>query len=144
MVSLVRIMNVKGMKSGLYIPLSHKFKNASISKNFETNALSVCPDKIFFVLDKIRFVLDKIILSRTKYFLSKTKILSMAQKSFFLCWNSFQAMEKNILSWTKLLCLGQIWFCPRQKIFCLGRWTGRYTSNHSVCLCNLKEIFCSS
>ena len=43
-----------------------------------TNALSICPDKIFFVLDKIRFVLDKIILSMTKYFLSMTKILSTA------------------------------------------------------------------
>ena len=38
---------------------------------FVINALSICPDKIFFVQDDIRFVLDKILLS-------KTKILSMA------------------------------------------------------------------
>ena len=48
------------------------------SNCFKISALSICPDKIFFVLDKIRFVLDKIILSMTKYFLSMTKILSTA------------------------------------------------------------------
>ena len=43
-----------------------------------TNALSICPEKIFFVLGKIRFVLDKIILFMTKCFLSMTKILPTA------------------------------------------------------------------
>ena len=52
-----------------------------------TFALSICPDKIFFVPNKIRFVLDKI-------FLSWTKILYMAQKSFLLWGNQFQAMDK--------------------------------------------------
>ena len=41
-------------------------------------ALSIYPDKIFFVPDKFRFVLDKIILSMTKYFLSMAKLLSTA------------------------------------------------------------------
>ena len=43
-----------------------------------TDASSICPDKMFFVLDKIRFVSDKIVLSITKYFLSMAKILSTA------------------------------------------------------------------
>ena len=48
-------------------------KNECFLKNviLLSNALSICPDKIFFVQDKI-------ILSRTKYFLVGTKTLFMA------------------------------------------------------------------
>ena len=42
----------------------------------------------------------------------------------FKLWTKFLSWTKNILSLTKLFCLGQIWFCPGQKIFCPGRWTG--------------------
>ena len=69
-------------------------------------ALSICPDKIFFVPDKIIFVqnkmifvLDKITFVLDKTFLSQTKKFCPKLKSTFLLvkWmeNNFLAMEKN-------------------------------------------------
>ena len=83
----------------------------------KTFASSICPDKIFFVQDKIRFVQDK-------NFVHGLKWVSPEQKWFLSCGQKFCLGQKNILSWTKSFYLGQIWFCPRQKTFCLGRWTG--------------------
>ena len=104
--------------------------NSNLSEHMLTDALSICPDKIFFVLDKIRFVLDKIILSMKKYFCPRQKFCPQLkyhfcfEKTCLKPWTKFLSRTKNILSWTKSICLGQIWFCPGQKIFCPGRWTG--------------------
>ena len=57
----------------------------------------------YFVLDKKCFVLDK------KYF--------VWDKKYFV-W------DKNNFVRTDGQGIRQIWFCPRQKIFCPGRWTG--------------------
>ena len=78
----------------------------------EANALSICPDKIFFVPDKILFVPDKIlfvpdkiffvpdkiIFVLDKTFLSRTKFCPKLKSTFLLVkWmeNNFLAMEKN-------------------------------------------------
>ena len=42
--------------------------NGSSRDQFYSSALSICPDKIFFVPDNIIFVLDKTFLSQTKNF----------------------------------------------------------------------------
>ena len=48
-----------------------------------TNALSICPDKIFLGLNKIKFVPDKIILSMTKYFFVHDKNFVLSLKIIF-------------------------------------------------------------
>ena len=111
-------------------------------------ALSIYPDKIFFVLDKIFFVPDKIffVLDKTSFVLDKnfcprlksSYLLGEMIENDFRLWNFFSIAKKlfsihftsknvlfslgqNFLSGTKMFCVGQKLFCPGQKTFCLGQ-----------------------
>ena len=52
----------------------------------ESNALSICPDKIFFVLDKMFFVSDKIIFVPDKItFVLDKKLCPKLKEYIFAC-----------------------------------------------------------
>ena len=80
----------------------------------KTNALSICPDKIFFVLDKIYCQWQNILCPWQK-FCPQLKNYFCFEETCLKPWTKFLFRTKNILSWIKLICLGQFWFCPRQK-----------------------------
>ena len=66
---------------------------------FNTNALSICPDKIFFVPDKIIFVPDKITFVPDKIFfvpdknfcprLKSSYLLGKRIENYFKLWKTF-------------------------------------------------------
>ena len=52
----------------------------------KTNALSICPDKIFFVLDKTFFVLNKILFVPDKIIFVLDKTFLSQAKKFIFAW----------------------------------------------------------
>ena len=98
------------------------FIKRSVYTNFiESNALSICSDKIIFVQDKMKIVLDKIIFVQDKKFCPKLKSHFSYNSSLMM---NFLSMYKIFCSGQKIFCLRQFWFCPGQKSFCLDRWIG--------------------
>ena len=79
--------------SGPYTDLLHIGGGTGI---LHINALSICPDKIFFVWDKIRFVQDK---------------------NFFHGFNRVFQKQKLFLSHGQDFCLGHNIFFPRKNYF---------------------------
>ena len=75
-----------------------------------------CPRRNNFVQDKTFFCPGQKLCPLLETSFPNTKMI-------FKPWTKFLSSTKCILSQTNLFCLGQIWFCPRQKIFCPGRWT---------------------
>ena len=69
---------------------------------FVSYALSICPDKIFFVLDKMFFVPDKIIFVPDKITFVPDKIFFVPDKNFCPRLKSSYLLGKRIENYFKL------------------------------------------